>query len=511
MPPESRSEQEPALPHVVKHSGVFIAVNFVIGNICGLYLAAGLGSLAGDLQDGRFSWESGGKLAIGLACGTVEMFIYRETGKIGLSRVLIPFEGCDQLEEFSYVLYLRSFRFDQRAHRAGPASGWSLFASLGWHFAWVDPDTVRETGEEQVLHHFLRFGRVVAVGSTRERYPLPGADRTYLPKGGWKPQVSDAISRSRLVAIVAAIDQGQGEAEGTLWEFAEAVRLLSPSRLMLLIGSGPVEYDRFRKAAASYSRNPEEQKLSARQRRVLSHLPRYPPPRFPQRLRKPNQLRGVIRFDDSWRPAFVLFDPTTERGVTERRRWRVTVRRQIDPVMALVERSLPGKALAPPAFPIISELGITAIALVSIFYLDTCIGVRSIAHEHTPLSEKVVLIAVLNLYFVAFIRRMMATAHGMSLRNVKVLPGVDAAEIGNDIPGHHEPGSLDEVTGSQFIARWFICCFVFSTGMELIAKHFTGTPAAWVVGITMLIVSFLCYFQMLGQALARRSESHLPR
>jgi hypothetical protein len=83
---------------------------------------------------------------------------------------------------------------------------------------------------------------------------------------------------------------------------------------------------------------------------ALPRLPRLPDyPSFHQAWKLSGQplLYGVIRFADDWMSEFVLFDPTVEPGFTDLRRWRTTVRAQVDPLMSYVEARLPGTAVVP--------------------------------------------------------------------------------------------------------------------------------------------------------------------
>jgi hypothetical protein len=170
------------------------------------------------------------------------------------------------------VLYLRSFLDDPegaeiRSHGAlylfyGP---WAFFMLL--------------TEEEQIAKVLSEFGPVLAVGKPGERLPEVGAARLYLADGEWQNGVRELMGRSRLVVIRA------GLTEGLLWELAEAVRLVPPERLLILVPRGRVGYDGFRKGAS----------------RLL-------PQGLPEMTRSSgvfSSLTGLIHFDPDWRASFV--------------------------------------------------------------------------------------------------------------------------------------------------------------------------------------------------------------
>ncbi|MEV5463424.1 hypothetical protein AB0L17_35555, partial [Streptomyces cellulosae] len=276
-----------------------------------------------------------------LVSGPGALVLLRRKMAVGLLPVL---EDWAELRDLTYVLYLRPFDEDGALFRVRP-----LFGKGAW-FSWfrifhgggVDDFL---TGEERIVHLLRRFGRVVAVGRPGEPFPLPGATRLYLPSTNWKRGVGDAMRRARQVLIVAGIAGDPKRAEGTLWEYTEAVRLLPPCRLLLLVTDGDA-YERFRRAADDYfARRAAE---LCREGGILPPPPALPPysgPRLPQKPARRTPLLGVVRFGDDWTPELVCFDPAAERGATHRARLRATVRRQIDPLLERLERQLPGVAV----------------------------------------------------------------------------------------------------------------------------------------------------------------------
>jgi hypothetical protein len=276
------------------------------------------------------------------------MSLARHLAKVRRRKLTDPSPGAGEaLPKHRYVLYLRPFGEDRKLFAIDPEGHLSslLLTLLPRVFGWFSASVIDSdaTWEERVVRVFSRFGTVVAGGNPFAPEPFPGAERFDLPEKDWKPRVTNAIKRARMVLIVAGIDSAAGSAAGTLWEYTEAVRLLKPSCLVLLVCGGPQEYDRFRKGAdaAFAQRSKEFPGLDGK--RPL--LPDYPELHHPEKLKRPHPLRGLIWFDEHWTAHFVRFDPTRERGATEYRRWRATLRQQVDPVMARIEERLPGTAV----------------------------------------------------------------------------------------------------------------------------------------------------------------------
>ena len=180
-----------------------------------------------------------------------------------------------------------------------------------------------------MTRRFRRFGQVVAVGRPGERLPLLGASRGYLPLDDWQGPVSMLIKGARVVLLLI------GPSDGTVWEYVEAVRLLEPARLVLLVDCDLPAYYRFRALAdAEYARRSSADPTAAPtaastaaptgswpRKPLLPDLPT-PPYRSAkvQRMAEDNKLRlgwrhgrmALIVFDPDWRAGFVPFDPTQE-------------------------------------------------------------------------------------------------------------------------------------------------------------------------------------------------------
>lgn len=138
------------------------------------------------------------------------------------------------------MLYLRAFGRDRELGATQPVRGvWA------WTLTLVGLTSVdsQRTWEERIVLPFLRLGRVISVGEPGEPLPRLGAARFYLPHANWRSTVSEAIRRSRLVVMVASVGPDES-AEGTLWEYTEAVRLLPAEQLVLIVLDDRDGYDR---------------------------------------------------------------------------------------------------------------------------------------------------------------------------------------------------------------------------------------------------------------------------
>ncbi|MER8073783.1 hypothetical protein ABTZ59_36795 [Streptomyces sp. NPDC094034] len=270
----------------------------------------------------------------GMLCtGVVVLYAGRRLSRHGRRHFTRVLRSPHELGSEPFVLFLRPFSEDRKTFQSGSAfsghgSALSLFMSAGME----NPSS--QTLEEGISRTFQRFARLLAVGQPGEKLPLPGADKLYLPLDGWQPIVSELLTRARLVVLVAA------PGPGTLWEFSEAVRLLPPARLILLVLSDdtlahePSAYDHFRRSV------PEA--FAARDAHVRPPLlPDCPPLRHPDRLLWEPAVRGIVRFDAAWTPEFVRLDPTAVRALTHLGRAKKLARQQIDPLLERLQRALP--------------------------------------------------------------------------------------------------------------------------------------------------------------------------
>ncbi|WP_104633573.1 transferase [Streptomyces sp. MH60] len=203
----------------------------------------------------------------------------------------------DDLAGRRYVLYLRSFRDDRRLARPHriPLVG-----------AWLAAAVSTGQGEEERIADALSWaGPLVGVGAPGERVPRAGARRMYLPLDGWQTPVSTMMRGAALVVIVL------GKGAGTLWEIREAMRILPPERLLLLVPMKERAYDEFRALAGDLT---------------PGVLPAYRPGRALS-----SRVRGVIHFGPDWTAEFTALrrpSPLEDQlvGSLDRAVWPAMVR-----------------------------------------------------------------------------------------------------------------------------------------------------------------------------------------
>ncbi|WP_143673896.1 tetratricopeptide repeat protein [Streptomyces sp. or20] len=355
-------------------------------------ITLGLHRLVRDLQRGSVSTLTFGYLALWLVVAVLSLIMGQKFSAFALLAEASRERLQGVLGDYPYVLYLRSFTQDHRLFAVDRARGRGLGPILGYLVGLTGGHAeTSDIWEVRVVQHFRRFGPVFGVADPRATHINPGIRRFLLPKEiseqGWRPELSDAIRRARLVLFVASISEAGDSAAGTLWEYTEAVRLLPPSRVLLLVCGEQKDYDRFREEAhtAFIERygNAIKGGLTAP---VLPDLPMLEHPRLEGRA---HPLRGVIRFGPQWTSQVVRFDPTVQRGLTPSSRWRATVRHQIEPLLADVESQLPGEAVIPKA-------DYRSRAIISLMFATGYpVVAYSIIHSSRFLSgEKVLLLAL---------------------------------------------------------------------------------------------------------------------
>ncbi|MFF8658218.1 hypothetical protein [Streptomyces huasconensis] len=281
----------------------------------------------------------------GLAAGVTFLSAARTINAATRIRPLPVLVRREQLKDQTYVLYLRNFQMDQVLSRVDEKPGRGIWSAVRQYFGDRDNIETGATAEEQLVRLFRRFGKVVAVGSPGESFTLPGAERFYLPEDDWKGEVSDAIRHARLVLIIAGLDCGSRTPEGVLWEYTEALRLLPPSRVLLLACSDSESYGRFCEEASNfYTARAGELRATGVPVPAQPSLPPYPPLMRPSKPHRRMPVEGIVRFKDDASGEFVRFDPTSWPGLTRRARQRTMVTTQIDPLLEHIEEALPGKA-----------------------------------------------------------------------------------------------------------------------------------------------------------------------
>jgi hypothetical protein len=144
--------------------------------------------------------------------------------------------------------------------------------AMGFSSGWL-------TDEERLREVLQPFGDLVAIGKPGETLPTPGAARLYTSDAKWKKDVTDQMQPARLVVIRA------GTSEGLLWELKQAVQVMNPKKLLILIlEMRKKQYEAFRKEA--------DQIFNATFPKV-------------QELKRFGTISGFVRFSPDWSPNFL--------------------------------------------------------------------------------------------------------------------------------------------------------------------------------------------------------------
>lgn len=212
----------------------------------------------------------------------------------------------------SYTLYLRSFKDDPRLARPHRFPGLGALVR-GWFL-------LGRSEEERFDAALAWAGPMVGVGAPGERVPRAGAMRMYLPRQDWQEPVREMLQGARFVVIVL------GHGPGTLWELGEAMRVLPPERLLLVVPMGRKEYDKFRRVTET-----ELRKQAERVQRDTGAL--WVPPALPDyggSWMISSRIQGLIYFAAGWEPVFVRLErpPVLEDqliGALDRGMWPTMV------------------------------------------------------------------------------------------------------------------------------------------------------------------------------------------
>jgi hypothetical protein len=177
-----------------------------------------------------------------------------------------------------HLLYLRAFRSD-------PSTGRQAF----WNtFDQRNLLSGLESEEEQLAEVLRPFGELIAIGRPGESLPTPGAARIYTSDEEWKDVVKHQIKAAQLVVIRAATG------ENVFWELTQAVKILNPQKLLILLLNMKVrDYESFRTKANSILDVPLPESTG---------------------LRKYRHVSGFIGFDADWKPSFFALRAPFFRG-----------------------------------------------------------------------------------------------------------------------------------------------------------------------------------------------------
>jgi hypothetical protein len=193
----------------------------------------------------------------------------------------------------SYVLYLRSFEDDQ-TRAALKEQPYKVPGDLmGGLFGMV---VSSRDEEEHIADALSPVGPLVAVGAPDERLPFAGAVRMYLPKTSWKQSVRQLMMRARLVTLTL------GSSAGTMWELAEAMRILPPQRLLLMVPGmmRKEEYETIcKKNETALRAVPESKRNHTWKSNTPPSLPDFA---FDKSITDP--VIGLIHFSADWEPTF---------------------------------------------------------------------------------------------------------------------------------------------------------------------------------------------------------------
>jgi len=182
-----------------------------------------------------------------------------------------------------HLLYLRAFRSD-------PTTAKHVFY---FAFDYFNNLLGFQSEEEQLVEVLQPFGELITIGRPGESLPTPGAARIYTSDEEWKEVVKRQIQAAQLVVVRAATG------ENVFWELTQAVKILNPQKLLILVLEMKVrDYESFRMRANSALDVP---------------LPEL------TRLRRYGRISGFIGFAMGWKPSFFALRGTRFRGSFKRR------------------------------------------------------------------------------------------------------------------------------------------------------------------------------------------------
>ena len=188
-----------------------------------------------------------------------------------------------------HLLYLRAFRSD-------PSTAKQVFNAFGT----VDLLLGLQSEEEQLAEVLQPFGELITIGRPGESLPTPGAVRIYTSDEEWKDIVKRQIQAAQLVVIRAAAG------ENVLWELTQALKILNPQKLLILLLNMKVrDYESFRTRANSILDVPLPEST---------------------RLRRYRRVSGFIGFAAGWKPSFFALRAPFFRGGSFKRRCKYALK-----------------------------------------------------------------------------------------------------------------------------------------------------------------------------------------
>ena len=188
-----------------------------------------------------------------------------------------------------HLLYLRAFLSD-------PSAAKQAF----YGFEYVKLLLGLQSEEEQLAEVLQPFGELITIGRPGESLPIPGAARIYTSDEEWKDVVKRQIQAAQLVVIRAAAG------ENVLWELTQALKILNPQKLLILLLNMKVrDYESFRTRANSILDVPLPESTLLRRYRLVS---------------------GFIGFDAGWNPSFFALRAPLFRGGSFKRRCKYALK-----------------------------------------------------------------------------------------------------------------------------------------------------------------------------------------
>lgn len=150
-------------------------------------------------------------------------------------------------------------------------------------------------------------GRFWVAGRERDIAAAAFMPRMPLPEGDWKSPVTAALPLTKVVVLPAV------DAPETVWQFTEAVRILPPARMVLLLPGGEGADDAYQAFCASVARGLKERDAEMRR----AHGASFRQPTLPATVDSLGddllagiRVRGAILFGSGWEPELVLLGAT---------------------------------------------------------------------------------------------------------------------------------------------------------------------------------------------------------
>lgn len=219
--------------------------------------------------------------------------------RLGKQHLVETVGSWDAVASEPFVLYLRTFEVDT------DLTGGMNAAPGAWFRTPFELPEV--TQEEYLVRLFARHGPMVAVGRPGEPLPALGATRGYLGDD-WQTQVSELMSKAHAVILCAGVEVGARRDNGTVWEFLEAVRVVEPQRLVVVILKDRARHEEFRRLTQElYLERTADDLARGRRPAPFPDLP--PVPVWPPNKKRWNYpVAGFVTFNADWSQHFDEFD-----------------------------------------------------------------------------------------------------------------------------------------------------------------------------------------------------------